>query len=67
MYNDPKTAVNTCFDFLDLPVHRLYNYPNHLPGGYNFKNETIRQSLAEYFKPHNQKLEEYLGILFYWT
>ncbi|KEI65119.1 hypothetical protein A19Y_8007 (plasmid) [Planktothrix agardhii NIVA-CYA 126/8] len=26
----------------------------------------MRQTLAEFFRPHNQKLEEYLGMKFNW-
>ncbi|NER06101.1 MAG: hypothetical protein F6K17_27690 [Okeania sp. SIO3C4] len=54
------------FEFLELPDHQLSEYRKLNPGSYSPINNQMRQRLSEYFQPHNQRLEEYLGMQFDW-
>ena len=54
------------FEFLGLQEHQLPEYRKLNPGHYSPINDEMRQKLSEYFQPHNQRLEEYLGMQFNW-
>jgi hypothetical protein len=54
------------FDFLGLTKHESTHYKKHNSGLYVPIEDNLRQSLTEYFKPHNQKLEQYLDQSFDW-
>lgn len=66
LYADPQETLKQVFEFLELPDHPLPEYPRYTAGSYSKIPESIRQSLAEFFRPHNQKLEEFLGRKFDW-
>lgn len=65
-YANPVATLTQVFEFLGVPDYPLAEYPNYNPGSYNPLSDDLRQTLAEFFRPHNQKLEEYLGIKFNW-
>ncbi|MDJ0556593.1 MAG: tetratricopeptide repeat protein [Microcoleaceae cyanobacterium MO_207.B10] len=65
-YNCPASTMKQVFDFLDLPNYQIRDYPKLNAGSYASISESIRQKLSEYFQPHNQRLEEYLGMKFNW-
>ena len=54
------------FSFLDLPIHQLKDYQKLNYGSYSNIPPSIYSILSDYFKPYNQKLEEYLGMKFNW-
>ena len=54
------------FEFLGLPEHQLPEYRKLNPGHYSPISDEMRQKLSEYFQPHNQRLEKYLGMQFDW-
>ena len=54
------------FNFLGLPDYQIQNYPKLNAGSYTSISESLRQKLSDYFQPHNQRLEEYLGMKFNW-
>ncbi|MDQ5827525.1 MAG: hypothetical protein M3441_25535 [Chloroflexota bacterium] len=53
-------------DFLGVPhwVPETYSIPNKRE--YTDVSPLIRQRLDEYYKPHNQRLYEYLGVNLGW-
>ncbi|MEM1167810.1 MAG: tetratricopeptide repeat protein [Cyanobacteria bacterium P01_H01_bin.35] len=65
-YSDPKTTMKQVFNFLGLPDYQIQNYPKLNAGSYTSISEALRQKLSDYFQPHNQRLEEYLGMKFNW-
>jgi Sulfotransferase domain/Tetratricopeptide repeat len=66
LFSNPSVTMKKVFSFLNLPDYPLAEYPNYNPGSYNPLSDDLRQTLAEFFRPHNQKLEEYLGMKFNW-
>ena len=66
LYQKPVETMKQVFQFLELPEHQLSEYRKLNPGNYSPINDEMRQKLSEYFQPHNQRLEEYLGIQFNW-
>jgi len=65
-YANPAATLSQVFEFLGVPDYPLPEYPNYNPGCYNAISDDLRQTLAEFFRPHNQKLEEYLNMKFNW-
>ena len=66
MYENPAAITKQVFDFLGLPDYQLLEYKNYFPGSYPEIDASLRHQLSELFQPHNQKLEEYLGMKFNW-
>lgn len=66
LYNAPAATMKQVFDFLELSDYKLSNYPKWNTGSYSRISGDLRQSLSDFFQPHNQKLEEYLDIKFNW-
>ncbi|MDT9232442.1 tetratricopeptide repeat protein [Limnospira sp. PMC 917.15] len=67
LYNHPQNTLKQVFEFLGLPDHQLSEYPRYTAGSYNPIPETLRQTLGDFFRPHNHKLEELLGRKFHWS
>ena len=67
LYAEPAATFNAALEFLNLPPHQLDNYGKHNSGEYTPVSKEIYQQLTEYFRPHNQRLEEYLGRDFRWN
>lgn len=65
-YSQPAITMKQVFNFLDLPDYQIPDYPKLNAGSYSSISESIRQNLSDYFQPHNQRLEEYLGMKFNW-
>jgi tetratricopeptide (TPR) repeat protein len=66
LFYHPEATMKLCFEFLGLPDYRLSEYRNFNPNSYPAIDNSIRQTLADYFRPYNQKLEEYLDMEFNW-
>ena len=66
LYQTPDNTMKQVFDFLGLPEHKLAKYKKLNSGSYTPISDLLRQRLSKYFQPHNQRLEEYLGIKFNW-
>ncbi|MGL5881504.1 MAG: tetratricopeptide repeat protein [Xenococcaceae cyanobacterium] len=66
LYEKPAEIVKQVFDFLELPEYQLTKYPKVNVGSYSPISEELRNTLANYFQPYNQQLEEYLGRKFDW-
>ena len=66
LYQKPIETMKQVFEFLGFPKHQLPEYKKLNSGYYSPISDVMRQKLNEYFKPHNQRLEKYLGMKFYW-
>ena len=65
-YADPATTLNRIFAFLNLPSwsrtdDTIYNHSD-----YPSMTMTTKKQLADYFRPHNERLYEFLGQDFGW-
>jgi hypothetical protein len=67
LFDDPQRVLDTVHEFLGLPPHRYDHVVRLNPGAYDdaIAPET-RARLAEYFRPHNERLYELTGIDFGW-
>lgn len=65
-YAHPQKTLKQVFEFLGLPDHPLPEYHRYTAGSYSKITDRLRQTLADFFRPHNQKLEELLGRKFDW-
>lgn len=65
-YLNPQQNMEEVFKFLDVPSYPLEEYPKVNAGSYESTEIEIRNTLAAYFAPHNQRLEDYLGMKFNW-
>ncbi len=54
------------FDFLEISEYKDNSYQNTFRGQYSSMDESLKQALTEYYRPHNEKLEEFLGMNFNW-
>jgi len=76
LYNNPGAVVKQALEFLgvtDVKLDKEYkNYRRPSKKGYRNKSippnldPAMRNSLVEYFKPHNARLYEFLGVNFGW-
>jgi tetratricopeptide (TPR) repeat protein len=64
---NPATVINQVFQFLDLPEYDSIQFPQKNKGTYSSKiNEGLLSQLYDFYRPHNQRLEEFLGRKFNW-
>ncbi len=66
LYTHPAALLKQIFEFLNVPEHQLSDYKKYNAGSYSSISDAMRRTLAEFFRPHNQKLEDYLGMKFNW-
>jgi tetratricopeptide (TPR) repeat protein len=66
LFANPSATMKQVYDFLNLPDHPLPEYRNYNPNSYPGLNPVLRQQLADFFRPYNQELEDYLGMKFNW-
>jgi hypothetical protein len=66
LFNDTTNALERVLDFLEIPhwTPKTYSIPNKRE--YAGVSPLMRQRLNEYYKPHNQRLYEYLGVDLGW-
>ena len=65
-YLNPQQNMAKVFEFLNLPINELENYPKVNAGSYQEIDPKIRKTLADYFVPYNKQLEAYLNMEFNW-
>ncbi len=65
-YADPAVIYSQVLDFLKLPQWGLREYKRFNGLDYQGMNAATRKQLIDYFKPHNQRLYEFLGMSFDW-
>jgi tetratricopeptide (TPR) repeat protein len=57
-YEQPESCLNQVFEFLGISPHGIDSYPKLNKGDYHPVDEGIRQTLANFFQPHDRKLEQ---------
>jgi hypothetical protein len=65
-YNDTQGILKQIFKFLNLPSWEIKNIKKHNHINYRKINFSDREYLLKYFKPHNKKLYDFLGMDFAW-
>lgn len=65
-YTNPPVIVNQVCKFIGLSDYQLTEYKAYNAGSYTKIDASTRQTLVDCFRPHNQRLEESLGINFGW-
>ncbi len=65
-YANPATSIAQVLGFLGLPAVEIEDYERHNSGSYDEMPDALSQKLADYFRPHNQRLSEYLNRDFTW-
>ena len=65
-YANPAKTMEQAFQFLGIEDYQVPEFPRFNSGYYAQVNERLRKRIAAYFRPHNQKLEEFLGMQFNW-
>jgi len=67
-FEDPSKVYNQVLKFLNLPKWELdeYKVVNSSKQQKFHLEPNLRTELIEYFRPHNQRLYEFLGIKFDW-
>ena len=63
---DLDKTVEETFSFLGLPNHKTKNRIKHSVGKYPKLQESTKEFLIDYFKPHNEELYEILGRKLPW-
>lgn len=66
LFGDPRSALGHALEFLGLPPLEDGNFSKDNRGGYVEMDPALRERLVEYFRPHNERLREYLGRDFGW-
>jgi len=66
-YSNSNKICNEVFNFLNLPNYNLKKVKAYNKGSNKSMNEDTRKELAEYFKPHNKKLFNFLKRDFGWN
>jgi hypothetical protein len=66
-YADPATVVEQVFRFLDLPAWTSGTYRKYNLAQYANMEQATRERLDAFFRPHNQKLYDLLGVDFGWN
>ena len=64
-YRDPIAGINQVCDFLHLDGWN-FEYTKEPSNPYPKMEGQIRERLTQYYKPHNEKLYDYLGVNFNW-
>ena len=59
-------TMKQVYEFLEIPNYSLSGYPKISSGSYSDISNELRQKIFDFFLPHNQKLEDYLGRKFNW-
>ena len=67
LFTNPSPVFHQVLDFLELPhIWEPDWYRKHNVGEYTPMDDATRRRLVDYFRPHNQKLEEILGRALGW-
>jgi hypothetical protein len=66
LFAEPEKSLGRVHDFLELPAYRPPQPPRLNTAEYAAIPPAMRAELAEYFRPHNERLYEMVGIDFGW-
>jgi len=62
LYDQTTDTLKQVFEFLGIPDYWLSDYPKYNSGYYPNVSRELHQKISDFFRPHNQRLEDYLGI-----
>lgn len=62
LFSKPQQSMDELHRFLGLPSHSLESYEKRNGNSYSDMTPRTREMLADFFAPHNRRLEERLGI-----
>ena len=65
-FEQPNKIMNKVFDFLQISIFKQDKFEKFREGNYPSMKPETREKLVEFFKPHNKRLYELLGIDFGW-
>lgn len=65
-FAEPQLVMTQVFNFLGLPDYQSQHYKKYNAGLYLPIDANLRQTLSEFFKTHNHKLEQFLNQSFDW-
>lgn len=65
-FDNPEKITNQVFEFLGILPLKLHEYQVIRKGNYDKMNPETRKKLLGHFKPHNDRLCQFLGINFHW-
>ncbi len=65
-YSNPKDICKKVLSFLNLPFSPLQDIKRRNKLYYKEMDPMVRDRLNDYFKSHNQRLYEYIGVKFDW-
>lgn len=65
-YADPGMALKKVCAFLNVPNWEAKEYPIYRRGQYPEMGISTRERLIDYYRSHNERLYEYLGVKFDW-
>ncbi len=67
MFADPQRVLDATHEFLGLPPYRLANAARlNASPAYDTLPRDVRERLGDYFRPHNERLYELIGLDFGW-
>jgi hypothetical protein len=66
MFADPQTVMAKVFAFLNLPAHACTDFEAQNVGGYRKSDESARERLSDFYRPHNEALNALTGNGFTW-
>jgi hypothetical protein len=66
LFQDPPAVFKRVLEFLGLPDHHLTEYETFNAFSSGEMDPALRARLGEYFRPHNERLEGFLGREFGW-
>jgi len=64
---DPNAVLGSVFQYLNLPDYKIKNPQHRKQKKYVPMNPKTRKLLLEFFKPHNERLFEFVGKKFEWS
>lgn len=65
-FSDSEAALNRVARFLGLTEFSLRSYPKHNRTTNLKMNADTRRNLTDFYRPHNERLYEFLGEDFDW-
>lgn len=65
-FANPAAIFKQTLRFLEVPDVELVRYGKHNAGSYSGMSAQVRSRLTRYFRPHNERLYDMLGIDFGW-
>ena len=66
LFAHPERTLEIAYDFLGLPAHRSAESVRLNTAEYEVMPQELRARFGEYFRPHNERLYELIGVDFGW-